>query len=113
MAATPRNGAPGNPPWRLAGPRRVEERVQATLQLMLPTGASGLTRDISPSGIFFWTEHPLEQGDPVRFSVRFHDTQMKRRWTLHCSARVLRVEQEAGQCGVAARILESRLETFA
>ena len=86
--------------------------MHTKLQLVLRSGATGLTRDISPSGIFFWSAEPFEQGDPLRFCVRFNDAQVKRRWTLQCSARVLRVESADGQCGVAARIVESKLDTY-
>lgn len=112
MAATIRQGPPKQERWPSAHPRRLEERVQATLQLVLRDGSAGMTRDISPSGIYFWSAEVLGEGDAVRFTVRFQDPYMKRRWTLYCNGRVLRVERVDGRCGVAARILDSKLETF-
>ena len=91
--------------------RRLEERLKATLQLELNSGNTGLTRDISPSGVFFWSARPFDAGEPLNFSVHFDDQQAHRHWTLHCRAQVLRVENSSAQWGVAARILDSRLDT--
>lgn len=91
--------------------RRLEERLKATLNLELESGSKGLTRDISPGGVFFWSMRPFNAGDPVDFSVHFDDRQADRHWTLHCKAEVLRVENGSARWGVAARILDTRLDT--
>lgn len=112
MAATVKQGPSRQESTPATRPRRLEERVHATLQVVLGSGAPGVTRDISPSGIYFWSRELFREGDSVHFSVRFQDPRMKRRWTLQCVARVLRVEMLEAECGVAARILDSKLETY-
>jgi PilZ domain-containing protein len=90
---------------------RSEERLRVTLQLAFATGGFGVTRDISPSGVFFHTIEPMHVGDEVRFTVRFASHDGHRHWLLLCDARVLRVEAGGGMKGVAAHILDSRLRT--
>ena len=75
----------------------------------LPGGLTGTTRDISASGIYFETDsEPL--GDlPLVFSVEFKN-EVGVGMTLRCRGQVLRVEHQGSRVGVAARILESKLE---
>ena len=69
---------------------------------------AGVTRDISPSGIFFETDAEMTQGSPIHFSLEFENPSGK--LLLECSGEIVRVERAGGKVGVAAKILESRLE---
>jgi hypothetical protein len=90
--------------------RRTEERIRAALRLTLPRGGWGVTRDISASGVFFRTKEPLQEGDPVEFSVLFEDQPSGRKWKLACHGWIVRIEPDETQPGVAARIAESKFE---
>jgi PilZ domain-containing protein len=88
---------------------RCEERLRVTLQLVFDRGGFGVTRDISPSGVFFHTAESMHVGDEVRFTVRFASHDGRQHWLLLCDAQILRVEAGDGMNGVAAHILDSRL----
>lgn len=73
------------------------ERYKLALPLQLKNGA-GMTRDISTSGIFFETKSAYSIGETIRLSLNFEHE------TLHCEARVVRVEPRNGQFGVAVEL---------
>ena len=77
--------------------RRMGERFKLALPLQLNDG-TGMTRDISTSGIFFETESAYSIGDTIRLSLNFEHE------TLQCEARVVRVEPRNGQFGVAVEL---------
>ena len=87
---------------------RSEERVVMTVPVVLPDGTQGVTRDISASGIYFETD-PLPLVSPLSFTVEFKNDGGAG-MALRCRGQVVRVERNGGRVGVAARILESRLE---
>ena len=78
--------------------RRRAKRFKLALPVQLKR-ASGLTRDISTSGIFFETESAQSMGDKIGLSVDFGDT------TIQCTGRVVRVEKLDGKFGVAAKLI--------
>lgn len=78
------------------------------LPVRLQGGASGTTRDLSASGIYFETDVEPVQDSPLSFSVEFKSGTGG--MALRCQAQVVRVERLDGKVGVAARILESKLE---
>ena len=88
--------------------RRTEQRVSAVMPLNLDSGAIGVTRDISPSGIFFETDTEMTSGSSIHFSLEFDNPTGK--LILTCSGQIVRVERAGGKLGVAAKIVESRLE---
>ena len=88
---------------------RSEERLRVTLHVVFDKGGFGITRDISPSGVFFHTAETMHVGDQVRFKVRFASHDGQQHWLLLCDARILRVEAVDGTNGVAAQILDSSL----
>ena len=53
--------------------RRKNERVNALVPVRLEDGAVGLTRDMSPSGIYFTIAEGLTPGQIIRFSSAQHD----------------------------------------
>ena len=88
---------------------RSEERVSMKVPVTLPHGLMGITRDISASGIYFETDSEPVADAPLAFSVEFKND-LGVGMTLRCRGQVLRVEHQGSRVGVAARILESKLE---
>ena len=88
--------------------RRAQQRVSAVLPVKLDGKAVGVTRDISPSGIFFETDADMADGSAIHFSLEFDNPSGK--LLLECTGEIVRVERVGGKVGVAAKILESRLE---
>ena len=88
---------------------RSEERVSMKVPVTLPGGLTGMTRDISASGIYFETDSEPLGDSPLAFSVEFKN-EVGVGMTLRCRGQVLRVEHQGSRVGVAARILESKLE---
>ena len=87
---------------------RSEERVRAALPVNLGN-ASGTTRDVSASGIFFETDAAYAIGNSIRFSVDL-DTPGGR-MVLKCSGEIVRLEPQDERVGVAVQITESHLES--
>ena len=77
--------------------RRIGERFKLALPVQLKNG-TGITCDISTSGIFFETESAHSIGDTIRLFLNFEHE------TLQCEARVVRVELHSGQFGVAVEL---------
>ena len=78
--------------------RRIGERFKLALPVQLKNG-TGITCDISTSGIFFETESAHSVGETIRLSLNFEHE------TLQCEARVVRVEPRNGQFGVAVELV--------
>ena len=89
-------------------PQRREVRVATELPVSVAGGAAGTTKNISASGVFFVTGADFAPGNVVSFSIELQSRGEV--MVLECSGEVVRVEHGAGMTGVAARILESRLE---
>src|SRR5688572_33498852 len=88
--------------------RRAQQRVSAVLPVKVEGKAAGVTRDISPSGIFVETDAEIASGSAIHFSLEFDNPSGK--LLLECTGEVVRVERAGGKIGIAAKILESRLE---
>ena len=87
---------------------RQSQRVNAEVPVRLE-GNSGLTRDISPNGVYFVIGEKLEAGQQIHFSIEFDDPGGGVLY-LDCIGKVVRVEETGGKSGVAATITQSRLE---
>jgi len=83
--------------------KRKTERIEVDVPVQLEQG-TGVTRDVSLSGIYFMTEEPIEAGTRIRFTMEFEYVVPGRPLHLDCSAQVLRVEPQGDSLGVAARI---------
>ena len=91
--------------------RRSRNRISASLPVSIkpsPTqSASGVTRDLSLSGVFFYTDVQIREGSEVEIVVMLpaEVSQGERQWVC-CQASVVRIEagQGEGQIGIAARI---------
>ena len=87
---------------------REHKRLQAAVPVRLEDGTNGLTRDISPTGVFFVTDKKMEPGNSVHFTIEFDNPGGK--FHLDCTGEIVRVERVDEKIGIAARITESRLE---
>ncbi len=88
--------------------RRKEERVAVSLPVSLANSAQ-VTRDISPSGVYFEANTPFVLGEKVGFVIKFNnpgDNLM-----LKCNGEIVRVENRNSKVGVAVKILESIMES--
>ena len=88
--------------------KRREERVQRALRVNLDRG-TGITRDVSASGVFFETDKDCAAGSEISFSIELEGPGGK--MMLRCQGQIVRVENRGGKVGVAAKIIESRLES--
>jgi PilZ domain-containing protein len=89
------------------GEQRKEERVRTAWRLDLGNNASGTTRDVSASGIFFETEAAYALGAAIRFAIEIETA--AGRMLLSCLGEIVRVEQLEARRGVAVRIHDSAL----
>ena len=87
--------------------RRRDERISTAFPVTI-NGATGKTRDISASGIFFEVDEDTKLGSKIQFSVQL-DTPggiLK----LVCEGEVIRLEKRDGKLGVAAKIISQEME---
>jgi hypothetical protein len=87
---------------------RRDPRVKATLAVNMDGRIAGVTKDVSASGVFFETDEDMADGSPIEFTVEFDGPTGK--FVLRCTGQVVRVERSGGKLGVAAKILDSKLE---
>jgi len=86
---------------------RGEERVNAALPVAFGAD-SGVTRDISASGILFETDATLQPGGAIEFLVDFKGPNGK--MILKCSGLILRAETVDARTRVAVKIIESAMQ---
>jgi len=87
--------------------KRGGERVRTALPVKLGA-ATGITRDVSASGIFFETDASGSLGDLISLTVEFNTPIGKR--MLRCQGDVVRIEPLDTRVGVAVKIIESTME---
>jgi len=88
--------------------RRRTRRISIALPVMLEN-ATGVTRDVSSSGVFFWKRGVFAYGDSIRFSLaRQADTG---KILQRCKGVVVRTDPRGEYVGVAASITESTNES--
>lgn len=88
--------------------KRGGQRIQTALPVHL-TSAAGITRDVSASGVFFWTDAICARGEPISFAVEFN--RPGGRMVFKCRGDVVRTEPRAARIGVAVKITELAMET--
>ena len=90
---------------------RNSERVSSQVRVRMADKVAGVTRDVSPSGVFFTIDRELAIGQVVTFTLEF-DNPMGRGECLHldCVGRVVRIEDDGSTRGAAVSITESHLE---
>lgn len=84
---------------------RFEPRVQVKLPLRLANGETGITRDVSTTGLFFEMdgERFLDTEIDLSVGLSVHGRPV---W-LPSRGRVVRVEHQGGRTGVAVKLLTS------
>lgn len=83
--------------------------MPAALPVNLNEG-TGITRDVSASGVFFETDVNYAAGSEISFSIELQGPAGK--LMLKCKGQIVRVEERDGKVGVAAKIIESQLEAI-
>lgn len=87
--------------------KRREERVSTALPVILEN-ATGITSDVSASGVYFETEAALSVGSAIRFTLELDSPRGK--MLLNCSGRIVRTESRNSRLGVAVKIIKSKME---
>jgi hypothetical protein len=87
--------------------QRTEERVFTALPVDLGNG-TGVTRDVSASGIFFEIDSNYRLGSAIEFVVEMHTPGGK--MLLKCEGEIVRIEPRGPRVGVAVKITTSSLE---
>ena len=85
--------------------QRDAERIKVQLPVRLEEG-TGITRDVSRSGVFFYTDRPVNPGMPLRFQLELRYALPGEPMLLDCRGQVVRVEEAADRTGVAVSISE-------
>ena len=94
---------------RLAVEKRREERMSVTRPVKLDRG-TGITRNISMSGIFFETDVGYVPGSVIVFAIEL-DGPAEKKLMLGYRGMIVRVERRDGKVGVAAKIVGSKIES--
>lgn len=81
---------------------RRNERFNTALTVKLDQG-DGVIRNVSANGVYFVTDAALEKGQPVTFTLEFHNFP-NGPIAVNCIARIVRVEEQGTQRGIAASI---------
>ena len=87
--------------------KRKHQRIHIALPVFLKNG-TGTTRDVSASGMFFWTAGLCTAGDFIGFEVELRRPVGKMR--LKCNGSVIRTESRNSDIGVAVKITDSSME---
>ena len=87
--------------------RRNEYRTGSQLPVYL-NNATGVTRDMSASGAYFWTPNTYSVGETISFSIRQQSSEGRIVWK--CQGNVLRTEPQDVYFGVAVRITSTTEE---
>jgi hypothetical protein len=85
--------------------RRETKRHQIEVPVHYGRG-TGISRDISFSGIYFFTKELLEAGEPLKLAFELEYAIPGKSLQLDCQGHVLRVEQLGDHFGIAAKIDE-------
>jgi hypothetical protein len=91
----------------MAKNNRSEERVPVALAVSLDHG-TGITLNVSASGVSFETDVNYAPGSEICFSIELDGPTGK--MMLKGQGQIVRVEDRGGKVGVATKIIESRLE---
>jgi len=89
--------------------KRKEERTVIALPLAMDNGA-GVTRNVAPTGMFFWTESSPAFAVGDRVNITLEVVRSGRKIKPKCQGEIVRVETKDGQAGVAVRIVDSELD---
>jgi hypothetical protein len=89
--------------------KRKEERTVIELPLAMEN-ATGVTKNLSSTGMFFWTDSSpaFQVGDRVNITLEV--VRSGRKIKPKCQGEIVRVETEGRQCGVALKIVDTPLD---
>jgi hypothetical protein len=100
---------------QLEGPemteRQLEKRRSNRIDVALPVileNATGVTRDVSASGVFFWKRGTFVYGESISFSMERKTESGK--FMQKCQGVVARTEPRDNDVGVAVRITKTAME---
>jgi hypothetical protein len=82
---------------------RSAKRVRVEVPVHLDQG-SGITRDVSSSGVFFFTNQKISQGMSLCFVLELDHVFSGEPVRLRCRGQVVRVEEAGERTGVAISI---------
>lgn len=85
--------------------KRIAQRVQVEVPVHLGLG-TGVTRDASHSGVYFFTDQTFSPGTTFSFVLELDYIFPGETVMLHCRGEVVRVEEAGEKRGVAAIISE-------
>ncbi len=78
--------------------RHYRLALPVVLRLEVQEGMPAVTRDLSPSGAFLYTESRLQPGDAVEFTFELPaEVTLAGPLRIHCKAHVVRCEPAAGE----------------
>jgi len=89
--------------------RRIAHRYVGKIPVRFREG-TGVTRDFSTSGIYFFTDRPLHVGELLNFTLTLSSIDVNNPLSIHCIGDILRVERKSERYGVAARVLSHTFE---
>jgi hypothetical protein len=89
---------------RKAQDQRRQKRLGAALRVQLGR-VSGVTRDVSASGVFFETDARYHKGSRIHFEINL-DTPWGKA-VCDCDGRIVRVERRDGAVGIAVQFNEA------
>ena len=92
----------------LAMDNRQEDRISAKRPVRLEHG-SGITRNISASGVFFETVGHYVPGNRITFAIELRGVG-EENVLLDCQGTIVRVENKANRVGVGVKIVASTLK---
>ncbi|MES2784552.1 MAG: PilZ domain-containing protein [Pseudomonadota bacterium] len=85
---------------------RLEQREPVALPMVLPDGSTGITRDISLSGLYLQLDGHHELGGTIFFEMDLAAAHMK----FTSEGRIVRIEHRDGSTGVAIQLTSPRLQ---
>ncbi len=88
--------------------RERASRVQSCLPVSI-NGATGVTRDISATGVFFEIDESYPKGSKIQFELKLDTPGGPLK--LVCHAEVVRVVKADGRSGIAAKIISQSIES--
>ena len=90
-----------------SAPRFRERRRAIRFPIVIPVeleGGTGVTRDVSLSGVFFETDQFHVLGEPIRLTLVLQRVSPDHPVRLQCEGRVVRVERRQLQLGVGVAV---------
>ncbi|WP_255539262.1 PilZ domain-containing protein [Polynucleobacter sp. 71A-WALBACH] len=90
--------------------RERSPRVKASFPMTVADGGTGVTKDISATGIYFEVNSKQEEGNVISFWVELDTPGGKLK--LVCEGEIVRVEEDGGKTRVATKIISQEIEAL-